>query len=248
MRNYDWDFGFGFGSREPAHPRRPREYDYDSGLRRGRDLHAGRPPEFEGPRRRPMGHGGRTASYGGGYAGSHPSFGGVPGGREEGMYYGGGSGESGRGPRTGPSGFGWRTESRGYDRAMRSRDDLTPDRLPGRFEREEETFLPESAYRRNPGLNRTPGAGARGAGSGMQFGREGHAQDDDTILHSVRQNLYQDRYLDADALEVDVEDAVVTLRGEVADFLEARYAWDDAWEVPGVRGVLNQITVRTDRP
>jgi hypothetical protein len=45
-----------------------------------------------------------------------------------------------------------------------------------------------------------------------------------------------------------VEEGVVTLTGEVADFMEARYAWDDAWESPGVRGVVNNITVRTDLP
>ena len=41
---------------------------------------------------------------------------------------------------------------------------------------------------------------------------------------------------------------MVTLKGEVDDYLEARYAWDDAWEAAGVRGVLNQLTVRTDEP
>jgi len=40
----------------------------------------------------------------------------------------------------------------------------------------------------------------------------------------------------------------VTLTGDVGDFMEARYAWDDAWESPGVRGVINNLTVRTDLP
>jgi osmotically-inducible protein OsmY len=43
-------------------------------------------------------------------------------------------------------------------------------------------------------------------------------------------------------------DGVVTLSGEVDDFLEARYAWDDAWEAEGVRGVINNLTVRTAEP
>jgi hypothetical protein len=30
--------------------------------------------------------------------------------------------------------------------------------------------------------------------------------------------------------------------------MEARYAWDDAWETEGVRGVVNSLTVRTDVP
>jgi osmotically-inducible protein OsmY len=41
---------------------------------------------------------------------------------------------------------------------------------------------------------------------------------------------------------------VVTLTGEVDDFLKARYAWDDAWEAEGVRGVVNNLTVRADLP
>jgi hypothetical protein len=45
-----------------------------------------------------------------------------------------------------------------------------------------------------------------------------------------------------------VNDNVVTLKGEVDDYLEARYAWDDAWEARGVRGVVNQLTVRLDKP
>lgn len=30
--------------------------------------------------------------------------------------------------------------------------------------------------------------------------------------------------------------------------MEARYAWDHAWESPGVGGVINNLTVRTDVP
>ena len=41
---------------------------------------------------------------------------------------------------------------------------------------------------------------------------------------------------------------MVTLTGEVDDFMQARYAWDDAWESAGVRGVVNNLTVRTDVP
>ncbi len=71
--------------------------------------------------------------------------------------------------------------------------------------------------------------------------------DDDDILDSVRENLFQDSFINPDRIEVAVDGGVVTLRGDVDDFLQARYAWDDAWESPGVRGVINNLTVRTDR-
>ena len=46
--------------------------------------------------------------------------------------------------------------------------------------------------------------------------------------------------------KVAVDDQVVTLTGEVGDYLEDRYAWDDAWDTTGVRGVINNLTVRLD--
>ena len=64
----------------------------------------------------------------------------------------------------------------------------------------------------------------------------------------MRRRLYEDVWVDIDRVDVEVEDGIVTLRGEVDDFMEARYAWDDAWETEGVRGVLNHLTVRVDEP
>ena len=77
--------------------------------------------------------------------------------------------------------------------------------------------------------------------------RSGARLDDDEVRESVRENLFQDSFVDPERIEVAVERGVVTLRGDVDDFLQARYAWDDAWESPGVRGVINNLTVRTDR-
>lgn len=71
---------------------------------------------------------------------------------------------------------------------------------------------------------------------------------DDDIREAVLENLFQDTWVDPDRIDVEVENGVVTLTGEVRDFMEARYAWDDAWESAGVRGVINNLTVRTDRP
>ncbi len=67
---------------------------------------------------------------------------------------------------------------------------------------------------------------------------------DTDVLESVRENIFQDSYVDPHGIDVRVEDGVVTLSGFVHDYLEARYAWDDAWESPGVRGVINRLEVR----
>ena len=107
-------------------------------------------------------------------------------------------------------------------------------------------FLPEQAYRRHPELEREPGP--RGGRWGYELDDTGWDLDDDQILQAVRQRLYDDVWLDVDRIDVEVEDGVVTLRGEVDDFMEARYAWDDAWETAGVRGVVNLLTVRLDQP
>lgn len=69
------------------------------------------------------------------------------------------------------------------------------------------------------------------------------AGDDGWIGEAVRHALHQDGYLDAGAIEVEVNAGVVTLRGEVQDYMQARYAWDDAWDAPGVAGVVNRLTV-----
>lgn len=72
--------------------------------------------------------------------------------------------------------------------------------------------------------------------------------DDRELREAVLENLFQDGWIDPERVDVVVENGVVTLTGEVDDFMEARYAWDDAWESPGVRGVINNLTVRTDVP
>lgn len=71
---------------------------------------------------------------------------------------------------------------------------------------------------------------------------------DGEIREAVLENLFQDSWIDPERIDVEVDRGVVTLTGEVRDFMEARYAWDDAWESPGVRGVVNNLTVRADLP
>ena len=134
--------------------------------------------------------------------------------------------------------MGFRDAGYGYDRGFRSDYD--------EFARR--PFMPESAYRRhpeyeNPRLNR-PGPWLP-AGKNLV---EEEDLSDDEILDAVHNNMEEDNWIDTRRIQVTVEDGIVTLRGEVDDYLEARYAWDDAWEAEGVRGVINHLTVRTDQP
>ena len=108
-------------------------------------------------------------------------------------------------------------------------------------------FMPEEAYSRHPEYNQP--SQRRGMHTvGYGYSAPDADLSDDQVLHGVRMRLQHDRWLEADRINVEVEDGVVTLTGEVGDFMEARYAWDDAWETPGVHGVINSLAVRTDLP
>lgn len=249
MQRYDRNFGFGFGQRSRAHP---RGYDmgmrgggYDAGLRRG---------GFAGGQGR--GSQGQAFDRPGGdlrgaYGENYPTFGGIPGGRQQGMYYGGSEGTN-RGGYTRDAGSASNRAGRGMsgDRGGWQREEY--DRGYGGYDRgfAQQPFIPDAAYRQHPELNR-PQIHRGGPRGGDAYAARGQGRDplnDDEILQEVRQSLYADSWIDADELEVEVNDGVVTLRGEVDDYLEARYAWDDAWDAGGVRGVINQLTVRVDRP
>lgn len=72
---------------------------------------------------------------------------------------------------------------------------------------------------------------------------------DDEVRKEVEDALFYDTWVDAEAITVEVKDGVVTLRGELPDYHEIRYATDDAWDVDGVRGVHCQLSVNgTRRP
>lgn len=107
-------------------------------------------------------------------------------------------------------------------------------------------FLPEDAYRRHPAI------AEQSRHLSGRWPEEPHGGDivrpmeDEEVVQSVRESLYADHWIDPDRIQVEVEDGVVTLRGEVDDYMEARYAWDDAWESIGVRGVVNHLTVKME--
>lgn len=70
---------------------------------------------------------------------------------------------------------------------------------------------------------------------------------DEELKEEVEEALFYDTWVDADAVTVEVRDGIVTLRGELPDYDEIRYATDDVWDVEGVRGVRSELTVRGER-
>ncbi len=67
---------------------------------------------------------------------------------------------------------------------------------------------------------------------------------DDEVRESVHECLFQDSWVSPGGIEVEVRDGVVTLRGRVKDHMEARFVVDDAWDAPGVRGVISDLRVQ----
>ena len=66
---------------------------------------------------------------------------------------------------------------------------------------------------------------------------------DDEVERDVKDALFYDTWVDADAITVQVRDGVVTLRGKLPSYDEIRYANDDAWDVEGVVGVHSELEV-----
>ena len=66
---------------------------------------------------------------------------------------------------------------------------------------------------------------------------------DEEIKADVEETLFYDTWVDAESIEVVVEEGVVTLRGDLPDPQEIRFATDDAWDVEGVRGVRSELRV-----
>jgi len=67
---------------------------------------------------------------------------------------------------------------------------------------------------------------------------------DAELREEVEEALFYDTWVDAEAIEVEVKDGIVTLSGALPSYEEVRYATDDAWDVDGVLGVRSQLTVR----
>jgi len=101
-----------------------------------------------------------------------------------------------------------------------------------------------SEYELEPGEIYGPGR----YGYGPYFERlRRKRRSDEEIKEDVEDALFYDTWVDADSIEVEVEDGVVTLRGTLPNFDEVRFATDDAWDVDGVRGVRSEFEVAPRR-
>jgi osmotically-inducible protein OsmY len=68
------------------------------------------------------------------------------------------------------------------------------------------------------------------------------------LKRQVTEQLYWDQRVDASAVGVEVRDSVVTLSGTAPSFFVRMAAEYDAWSVPGVSHVVNNIEVTFRRP
>ncbi len=68
---------------------------------------------------------------------------------------------------------------------------------------------------------------------------------DEDLREDVEDALFYDTWVDAEAITVEVDDAIVTLSGELPSYEEIRFATDDAWDVDGVRGVRTKLSIRS---
>jgi osmotically-inducible protein OsmY len=197
VARYDRGYGRDFRGRPP---RSLSRYD--------RSFHTGWLAGPKGPAPVPYESFGR-GEFGEDYSG----FGGYPGGRYEGIHYGG---QEGHGPHAPPP--------RGYDAGWA--------RGP---------FVPDEAYRRHLEMMQQGHHGQPGSERPAYAGYE--TKTDEDLARAVCESIAEDAYLDPERIQVTASNGVVTLTGEVDDFMEARYAWDDAWETDGVRGVISHLTV-----
>lgn len=67
---------------------------------------------------------------------------------------------------------------------------------------------------------------------------------DQDIQEDVVASLTRDTRIDMGNIDVDVTDAIVYLRGTVSDYTQKWIASDIAWWTPGVRDVINELTVK----
>ncbi|WP_051006722.1 BON domain-containing protein [Nitrolancea hollandica] len=70
---------------------------------------------------------------------------------------------------------------------------------------------------------------------------------DAAIRDDLRKRLIADTRVgeieDANRIAIDVQHGVVTLTGSVASEMAKRAAWDDSWDVPGVKDVFNNLRI-----
>ena len=170
----------------------------------------------------------------------------------------GGPGDRGRDVRPGGS---------NYDRAAAAREAYTPGGFGPEWRRGGGTpydgdFRPHGGWGGGAEDDRGRGEGApwrEGSSAGVVNGpaRYGlgpyyrrlrdRTRPDDELRQEVEEALFYDTWVDAEAITVEVKDGVVTLRGELPDHDEVRFATDDAWDVDGVRGVRSELRINASK-
>ena len=73
--------------------------------------------------------------------------------------------------------------------------------------------------------------------------RVGERRPDGEVRDKVFRTMVDDPYLDETKMSVEVNDGVVTLRGEVESLTKKRLAGAFAWWTPGTRDVRNELAV-----
>lgn len=68
---------------------------------------------------------------------------------------------------------------------------------------------------------------------------------DATVKHDVESLLFYDSLVDSLNVNVNVSNGVVTLSGTVSSSSEKRAAEDDAWAVPFVKDVQNDLQIKS---
>ncbi|WP_260437123.1 BON domain-containing protein [Burkholderia sp. Bp9012] len=66
---------------------------------------------------------------------------------------------------------------------------------------------------------------------------------DSELKKDVEQELEWDPSIDAVRIGVEVHERIVTSTGQIGSLSERRLAFDAAWSAPGVRDVVDQLTV-----
>lgn len=66
---------------------------------------------------------------------------------------------------------------------------------------------------------------------------------DAEIQREVSDGLRHDPWVDASHIQVHTQDGVVTLTGTVENIYQKRLAGDDAWGVPGVMDLHNELAI-----
>jgi len=69
-------------------------------------------------------------------------------------------------------------------------------------------------------------------------------RNDEQIKKEVVDQLYWDSRVDASHVQVEVSGGKVTLSGHVPDFISLQSSESDAWSIPGVFALNNQLTIK----